>query len=914
MKRVHLSFRWVNPFFAVLKKSKNFFQKSVRVSALSPYTKTEQARTSCSEPKSDAPMRQYNFQEGYLMKRTKSLLAALTAITMAAPLVLPVVAETVDEEEAYVKVSVANAGTLELADETVPLIDADGNGSLTVNDVIIATHDRFYDGGAEQGYQTKTTEWGESIVKLWGVENGGSYGYTVNDQFASSLSDPLTGDEHVYFYVYKDAANYTDTYTYFEGHGWEDGPLSCGNSGALLKLNSITYDENWNPVIKPVEGAVITINGERTDYVTDANGEVDIEFYEVGKFVYSAELDGKNIVPPVARFWIDNEENITTEPLPTTTMVSTGELNHYHFASGTTDICIGETGYLSICGDLTSEFEIEDESIARIVRTERGTVYFEGVSAGETTLTATCSGWGTTSETIRVLDPAMTTTTAPYETFMTTTPTTVRTTDINGREPFYTNTTITFPLENPNPISFDLESAEMAAGEELTLTVLGYEDSNSYAPGESPIKFWLLDNFSADIVEIQGMSVTIKAWEAGSAVVHAQTPDGRAAIAFVQIREAYHTGTTDPFDRPQSTTFTTTTVNHHYGTGDVEIGTTTITTSTTNACGTHTGYGTTTTATTTGYDFYYFVPPTNREICVGELGTLSIVGGIDSDFEVETEGVIEVLNTDYGMITFRGIAPGETVITAHSKDGSYTAIAIVDVIDPASTTTFTTQTTAAYTGFTTTTAAIGGTDHDFILTSSTDPDYYIGTTSAFVTDEYPIDEESTTTTTETTSTGHHIHFLSERTTICVNETVAFRTCGGESADFRIEDESIAEIIEEESDFYNGYVVIRGLQPGETVLYGEGFDGTAVAYITVKEAAATSVVTGTEITGTTTVTTAEEPVFTTTTSDNSTRPAEDLPQTGNNNMTAMLVLIGTMALTGTGLTVLKRSGIVGSEEE
>ena len=62
------------------------------------------------------------------MKRTKSLLAALTAVTMAAPLVLPVMAETVDEENAYVKVSVANAGNLELADEQVPLIDADGNG------------------------------------------------------------------------------------------------------------------------------------------------------------------------------------------------------------------------------------------------------------------------------------------------------------------------------------------------------------------------------------------------------------------------------------------------------------------------------------------------------------------------------------------------------------------------------------------------------------------------------------------------------------------------------------------------------------------------------------------------------------------------------------------------------------------
>ena len=49
----------------------------------------------------------------------------------------------------------------------------------------------------------------------------------------------------------------------------------------------------------PVEGAVITINGEKTDFVTDANGYVEISFPETGEYIVSAVSDNLNIVKPV---------------------------------------------------------------------------------------------------------------------------------------------------------------------------------------------------------------------------------------------------------------------------------------------------------------------------------------------------------------------------------------------------------------------------------------------------------------------------------------------------------------------------------------------------------------------------------------------------------------------------------------
>ena len=352
------------------------------------------------------------------MKRINSILAALTAATMTAPLMLTAFAETM-EDEIWINVSVANAGEVEVADECIPVTDADGDGSFTVNDVIICTHDEFYDGGAAAGYKTKTTEWGDSIVSLWGVENGGSYGYTVNDQFAFSLSDPVEEDCKVYFYVYKDAKTYTDVYTYFDWEWNEDGELVYGI------LNSIVYDENWMPQIKPVEGAVITVNGERTNYVTDENGTVFLDengFGQTGSLIVSAECDDMIIVPPVDSFVFEDPE-LTDEPIVTTEAIDGGG---FHIVADWCNAVLVPGGcewYYTYAYE-AAEFSIEDESVA-VLTDEHGSsvgmACVKGVAPGETTLTAVSSYGAVATYKIVVVDPATTTTvttqTTPLVTF-----------------------------------------------------------------------------------------------------------------------------------------------------------------------------------------------------------------------------------------------------------------------------------------------------------------------------------------------------------------------------------------------------------------------------------------------------------------------------------------------------------------
>ena len=81
--------------------------------------------------------------------------------------------------------------------------DADEDGVITINDILLCAHQSYYNETDESdtGYAYAVSEeYGAYITKLWGVENGGAYGYYVNDKSAWSLTDPIKdGDKVVAF-------------------------------------------------------------------------------------------------------------------------------------------------------------------------------------------------------------------------------------------------------------------------------------------------------------------------------------------------------------------------------------------------------------------------------------------------------------------------------------------------------------------------------------------------------------------------------------------------------------------------------------------------------------------------------------------------------------------------------------------
>lgn len=224
----------------------------------------------------------------------KKLIAAVSAIALTfSTAITAFAAETAD---VYVTIS-DGTGELPLAQEKITVTDIDADGALTINDALYAAHDAKYDGGAEAGFASAETEYGMSLNKLWGVENGGSYGYYKNNTSAMSLSDTIVDGDYITAYAFSDLTAWSDVYSWFD---IDSAELDTGAEMALA-LSYAGYDADWNPVTLLASDAVITINGEKTNLKTDSQGKVEIKFDEAGEYVISAVSDTQTLVPPVCK-------------------------------------------------------------------------------------------------------------------------------------------------------------------------------------------------------------------------------------------------------------------------------------------------------------------------------------------------------------------------------------------------------------------------------------------------------------------------------------------------------------------------------------------------------------------------------------------------------------------------------------
>ena len=228
------------------------------------------------------------------MKKTISIL--LVAMLLVS--VLSVFASAADGGK--VRVTIYDGKELVVTNWSV---DIAGDGTDTIGSVLKGIHESM-----NKKFETATTEYGESITCLWGIENGGAYGYYVNDKMSSGLSDKLNNGDYLYAYVYSDAQYYTDTYSYFN---LKTTTQKEGNT-ILLKLSHIGFDESWNSVVLPVEGATITIDGVKTEYVTGSDGSVTVKVDK--DCIISAVSDTLTLIPPFCAVSVLPGETIAPAP------------------------------------------------------------------------------------------------------------------------------------------------------------------------------------------------------------------------------------------------------------------------------------------------------------------------------------------------------------------------------------------------------------------------------------------------------------------------------------------------------------------------------------------------------------------------------------------------------------------------
>ncbi len=221
------------------------------------------------------------------MKRTLTLI-----ITLCLLLSLLAIGASAEESPATVYVTIASKGELVAVRIPVTLSDYDNDGSLTVNDALYGAHEKKYEGGANAGYSYYTSEYGLSMSKLWGDESG-AYGYYLNNASCMSLADSIKHGDSITAFVYA-SSDWSDVYTYFDVSAQT---LELGQE-ITLTLMAAGYDENWNPITYPVAGATLIFSGNKTGFVTDAQGKVTICPDTDGLHIYSATHESMTLVPP----------------------------------------------------------------------------------------------------------------------------------------------------------------------------------------------------------------------------------------------------------------------------------------------------------------------------------------------------------------------------------------------------------------------------------------------------------------------------------------------------------------------------------------------------------------------------------------------------------------------------------------
>lgn len=241
------------------------------------------------------------------MKRTQ-----ITVLLLVFLLICQSVMPALAQETTTVYVTISDGeGKLVLSHAAVSVTDVDEDNQLTIHDALYCAHEQYYVGGAQAGYNAEESAWGLSLLKLWGVENGGSYGYYLNNASPMGLTDPVADGNTVKAFVYTDTTAFSDTFSYFD-----QDKITLDEAGNVtLTLRSVSFDyETFAPVIAPVAGAKILVAGQDSGVVTDAEGKCTVTVTK--GCVISASSDSVMLVPPVCVVEMNNGESEAV-PAPT---------------------------------------------------------------------------------------------------------------------------------------------------------------------------------------------------------------------------------------------------------------------------------------------------------------------------------------------------------------------------------------------------------------------------------------------------------------------------------------------------------------------------------------------------------------------------------------------------------------------
>ena len=269
-------------------------------------------------------------------------------------------AEPAQPADVIVSISDGN-GKVVMALQTVTVKDLDSDGVLTVNEALYAAHEAGYEGGAAEGYATTQTAYGLSLSKLWGVDNGGLYGYWLNHASCWSMTDEVEAGDYLVAFIYQDLATWSDSYSKLDAMAYtaEDGTVK-------IALEKAGYDASYNTVFSAMPGAAITLYSSdmkkmaETAYTVTDNGDgsYTVSIKEAGNFYLIASgNDSTILVPAVATVKVEDPAHVHTyDKVVTDATCTEGGYTTYTCACG--------DSYVSDKIDALGHTEVTDKAVA----------------------------------------------------------------------------------------------------------------------------------------------------------------------------------------------------------------------------------------------------------------------------------------------------------------------------------------------------------------------------------------------------------------------------------------------------------------------------------------------------------------------------------------------------------------------
>jgi hypothetical protein len=247
------------------------------------------------------------------MKRILAIVIA-SLLCLASLFSLSVFAE--EEAKVNVKVSVTTKNSIKAGLVDVAAGDEDGDGAITISDALYVAHEIYCAAGVS-GYAAEETEFGLSLVKLWGDESG-NFGYYLNHQPAMSLADTIKEGDVISACIYEGVYPNMESYAYFD----KDSAVVSEGGSITLTLMKLGYDENFNAVSSPVANAKLTVDASPWgDYTTDENGKVTFTPEWTAEMIVSAIGENEEIIMPVCRVWVDDVPENSDTSIPEGTVI-----------------------------------------------------------------------------------------------------------------------------------------------------------------------------------------------------------------------------------------------------------------------------------------------------------------------------------------------------------------------------------------------------------------------------------------------------------------------------------------------------------------------------------------------------------------------------------------------------------------